>query len=254
MGRLGRDFKYAVRTAFRAPSVAILAVLAFALGIGVTTAVFSIFNSVLLAPLPYPEPQELVAVYDTQPACATCPASFPKFNDWKTRNQVFAAMGGSTQASFVLTGLGSAEQVSGAATTASLNDVFRVQPQLGRWYSDDEDKPGGPKVVVLADKFWQRRFSGDRSVVGRKLIFDGESYEVIGVMPATFTHRNAEFYVPLQRKLDPATRGSHFLSTYARLKPGVPLDRATRDMRALGQVLSKEFGHNHGIDVRSYRE
>jgi putative ABC transport system permease protein len=254
MGRVGQDIRYATRTAVRTPSVAILVVVAFALGIGVTTAVFSIFNSVLLAPLPFPDPQELVAVYGTQPACATCPASFPKYNDWKTRNQVFAAMGGSTQASFVLTGLGNAEQVNGVATTASLNDVFRVQPQLGRWYSAQEDQPGGPKVVVLAHKFWQRRFSGDPSVVGRKLIFDGDPYEVIGVMPATFTHRNGDFYVPLQRKLDPATRGSHFLATYARLKPGIPLDRATIEMRALGQVLAKEFGHNHGIDVRSYRE
>src|SRR5436190_16896895 len=114
MGRLGRDFRYAVRTAFRAPSVAILAVLAFALGIGVTTAVFSIFNSVLLAPLPFPDPQDLVMVYGTQPACATCPASYPKYWDWKTRNHVFAAMGGSTQASFVMTGLGNADQVNGA--------------------------------------------------------------------------------------------------------------------------------------------
>jgi putative ABC transport system permease protein len=254
MGRVGQDIRYAARTAFRTRSVAILAILAFALGIGVTTAVFSIFNSVLLAPLPFPDPQELVSVYGTQPACATCPASFPKYYDWKTRNQVFAAMGGSTQASFVMTGLGNAEQVNGLATTASLNDVFRVPPQLGRWYSDDEDKPGGPKVVVLADKFWQRRFSGDPSVVGRTLIFDGEPYDVIGVMPPTFTHRGGDFYVPLQRKLDPATRGSHFLATYARLKKGVPLERATAEMRALGEVLAKEYGYNHGIDVRSYRE
>jgi predicted permease len=254
MHRLGQDLRYAVRTALRTPAVAILAVLAFALGIGVTTAVFSIFNSVLLAPLPFPDPQELVAVYGTQPACATCPASFPKYHDWKARNQVFAAMGGSTQASFVLTGLGNAEQVTGLFTTASLNEVFRVPPQLGRWYTEDEDKPGGPKVVVLAHKFWLRRFDSDPSVVGRKLIFDGEPYEVIGVMPATFTHRAGDFYVPLQRKLDPATRGNHFLATYARLKPGVPLDRATAEMRALGQVLAKEFGHNHGIDVRSYTE
>src|SRR3954462_3016399 len=254
MGRLGQDLRYAVRASVRSKSVAILAILAFALGIGVTTAVFSIFNGVLLAPLPFPDPEQLVAVYGTQPACATCPASFPKYWDWKTRNQVFSAMGGSTFAGFVMTGNGPAEQVRGAATTASLNDVFRVTPQLGRWYSDDEDKPGGPTVVVLSYKFWQRRFSGDPAIVGKPLVFDGEGYQVIGVMPATFTHRAADFYVPLQRKLDPATRGSHFLATYARLKPGVPLDRAIREMRALGEVLAREYGYNHGIDVRSYRE
>src|SRR5918993_452939 len=164
MGRLGQDIRYAIRTAVRTKSIATLAIVAFALGIGVTTAVFSIFNSVLLAPLPFPRPDELVAVFGTQPACATCPASFPKYHDWKTRNQVFAAMGGSTGAGFVLTGMGAPEQVAGAATTASLNDVFRVQPQLGRWYSDEEDRPGGSKVVVLAHKFWQRRFNGDRGV------------------------------------------------------------------------------------------
>jgi len=254
MGRLGQDIRYAVRAAVRTPSVSILAILAFALGIGVTTAVFSIFNGVLLAPLPFPNPDEVVAVYGTQPACATCPASFPKYYDWKTRNKVFAAMGGSTQASFVLTGTGAAEQVNGVSTTASLNDVFRVQPLLGRWYTDDEDQFGGRKVVVLAYKFWQRRFTGDRSVVGRTLTFDGEPYEIVGVMPATFTSLRGDFYVPLQRKLDPATRGNHFLATYARLAPGVPLDRAIREMRALGESLAREYNYNHGIDVRSYRE
>ena len=254
MGRIGQDLRYAVRTALRTKSVAILAIVAFALGIGVTTAVFSIFNGVLLSPLPFPEPEQLVSVYGTQPACATCPASFPKYHDWKTRNQVFSAMGGSTQASFVLTGIGAAEQVNGLATTASLNDVFRVQPLRGRWYTDQEDQFGGPKVVVLAHKLWVRRFSADPSVIGRRLMFDGEGYEVIGVMPPSFTHRNGDFYVPLQRKLDPATRGNHFLTTYARLKPDVPLDRAIREMRALGETLAREFNYNHGIDVRSYRE
>src|SRR3954449_8749090 len=111
MSRLLLDVRVAIRTALRTRFVTILAVLAFALGIGVTTAVFSIFNGVLLAPLPFPQPEELVAVYGTQPACATCPASFPKYYDWKTRNQVFAAMGGSTGASFVLTGMGAAERI-----------------------------------------------------------------------------------------------------------------------------------------------
>jgi putative ABC transport system permease protein len=254
MGRLGQDVRFAVRTATRTRSVAVLAILAFALGIGVTTAVFSIFNGVLLAPLPFPDPDELVMVYDTQPACATCPASYPKYVDWKARNQVFAAIGGSTQASFVMTGRGAPEQVIGVSTTASLHDVFRVDPQLGRWYADAEDRFGGPKVVVLADAFWRRRFGAEPSIVGRTVTFDGDAYEVIGVMPAGFTHRNADVFVPLQRKLDPATRNNHFLVTYARLKPGVTVDRAAREMRALGQTLAAEFGNNHGIDVRSYRE
>src|SRR4051812_40271217 len=137
---MGQELRFAVRAAVRAKSVSILAILAFALGIGVTTAVFSIFSGVLLAPLPFPNPDQLVAVYGTQPACATCPASFPKYYDWKTRNRVFSAMGGSTPASFVMTGRGAAEQVGGLATTASLIDVFKVPPQLGRWYTEQEDQ------------------------------------------------------------------------------------------------------------------
>jgi putative ABC transport system permease protein len=254
MERLAQDLRYAVRAARRNSSVSILAILAFALGIGVTTAVFSIFNSVLLAPLPFPDPDQIVAVYGTQPACATCPASYPKYIDWKTRNQVFSAMGGSTSAQFVMTGQGSAEKVAGTAATASLNDVFRVPPQIGRWSTEQEDQFGGPKVVVLGWRFWQRRFSGDPAIVGGKLTLNGAAYDVIGVMPETFTHANADVYVPLQRKYDPATRGSHFLQTFARLKPGVPLDRAIREMRALGESLAHEYNYNHGIDVRSYKE
>ena len=254
MTKLGNDFRQALRVAAHQKSVTVMAIVAFALGIGITTAVFSIFNGVLLAPLPFPDPEQLVAVFDTQPACATCPASYPKYHDWKDRNQVFSAIGGSTQASFVMTGASQPEQLIGASTTASLNDVFRVQPLFGRWYTPQEDQPGAPKVVVLSHKFWMRDFNGDRSVLGRHLTFDGEPYEVIGVMPESFTHRNADVYVPLARKLDPATRRSHFLTTFARLKPGVTLERATADMRALGQTLAKEFGHNHGIDVKSYYE
>jgi len=254
MPRLGFDLKVAVRTVARSRFVSALAVIAFALGIGVTTAVFSIFNSVLLKPLPYPEADHLVVVYGTQPACPTCPASFPKYHDWKSRNQVFAAIGGSTPASFVMTGRGDPVRIAGMATTASLADVLRLQPEIGRWYTEQEDQAGGPKLVVLSYPFWTKYCGGDRRVVGRTVTFDGEPYEVIGVMPESFSHRAAEVFVPLQRKLDPATRGTHFLAVYARLKQGVPLERATRDMRSLGRALALEFHHNHGIDVRSYYE
>jgi putative ABC transport system permease protein len=254
MTKLRQDIRYAVRSATRQKFVSLMAVVAFALGIGITTAVFSIFNGVLLTPLPYPEPGQLVLVYDTQPACSTCPASFPKYNDWKERNHVFSAMGGSTNASFVMTGKGQPEQVLGAATTASLKDVFGVEPMIGRWYTPQEDQPGGAKVVVLSHPFWMKEFSGDHAVIGHRLLLDGDPYEVIGVMPEGFNHRNSDVFVPLQRKLDPATRGNHFLVTYARLKPGVTVAQAALEMRALGVTLAKEFGHNHGIDVRSYYE
>ena len=254
MSRIAQDVRHALRVTRRSPLVSILAVIAFALGIGVTTTVFSIFYGVLLKPLPYPRPDELVSVYDTQPACNSCPASFPKYHDWKSRNQVFAAIGGSSPGGFVMSGRGDPTQVAAMRATASLVDVFGVPPARGRWFSDAEDQPGGRKVVVLTHAFWTKTFSRDPAVLGKTVTFDGEPYEVIGVMPEDFSHRRAEIFVPLARKLDPATRGNHFLQVYARLKPGVTLDRATADMRSLGQSLSKEFGNNHGVDVRSYRE
>jgi len=254
MARLSLDLKVAIRTVLRNRWVSAVAVLALALGIGVTTAVFSIFDGVLLAPLPYPQADRLVMVYDTQPACSTCPASFPKYQDWRTRNHVFSAIGGATGAGFVLTGSGDPVRVRARSTTASLVDVLGVRPAIGRWYSEDEDRPGGPKVAVLSHAFWTRQFGADRSILGRTIALDGEPYQVIGVMPPGFAFQRGEIFVPLQRKLDPATRGNHFLQTFARLAPGVTVERAAAEMRTLGQALAREFGNNHGIDVQSYLE
>ena len=249
-----RDLRHALRSSLRSPLVSVLAIVAFALGIGVTTAVFSIFYGVLLKPLPYPDPEQLVAVYDTQPACVSCPASFPKYHDWKTRNQVFSAVGGTAQANFVLSGQGDPSLVIALRGTASLVDVFGVKPLIGRWFSDEEDQANGRKVAVLSYGYWMRMFNGDPGAVGKTLMFDRTPYEIIGVMPEHFLNRRTEVFVPMQRALDPATRNSHFMPVYARLKPGISLERAVSEMRTLGQGLAAEFGNNHGVDVRSYRE
>lgn len=243
-----------MRACRRSPLVSILAVVAFALGIGVTTTVFSIFYGVLLKPLPYPDPDSLVIVYDTQPACNTCPASFPKYTDWRARNQMFSAIGGSTPSGFVMSGHGDPAQVAAMRATWTLVDVFGVSPAIGRWFSEAEDQSGGRKVAVLSYPFWVKTLSRNPGVIGQTITLDGEPYEVIGVMPESFAHRRADLFVPLQRKLDPATRGNHFLQVYARLKPGVTLERAAADVRALGKNLASEFGNNHGVDVASYRE
>ena len=149
MTKLGNDFRQALRVAAHQKFVRLMAIVAFALGIGVTTAVFSIFNGVLLAPLPFPEPEQLVMVYDTQPACATCPASFPKYYDWKERNQVFSAIGGST-------GLVRDDRPGRSRTDASARDdgvVERCVPRAAAARTlvlRGGGPPGGPKVVVLS--------------------------------------------------------------------------------------------------------
>jgi len=251
---VGRFVRPAVRALLRRRGFTTVVVLTLTLAIGVTTAVFSIFNGVLLKPLDFPDPQELVAVYDTQPSCSTCPASFPKYHDWVERNPVFQKIGGASWASFVLTGTGDPERIRAARTTSSFFDVFGVAPKSGRWYRPDEDQPDGPKLAVLTHRFWMKHGDGSAGAIGQKVVLDGEPYEVIGVMPPEFEWGRAEVFVPLQMKLDPTTRGNHFMPVFARLKKGVTLESARREMRTLGDALAKEFGHDHGIDVQSYTE
>jgi putative ABC transport system permease protein len=254
MDALKQDLRFGLRLLARTPGVLVTAVLALALGIGANSAVFSLVYNVLLKPLPYPEPDRVVAIYDTQPALKTAPASYPKYIDWRDQNRVFDAVGGSVPSTSVLTGAGDPERIRTSRTTASLFRVFAVQPQLGRWFREDEDKPGGANVTLLSYGFWERRFARDPSIVGRTITLDDIPRTVVGVMPQGFAHNRADAFVPLAMALDEKQRGSHFLGTYGRLKRGVTVGQARRDMVALGHRLAREHGTNHGIDVRSYSE
>ena len=180
------DLRHATRVVVRNRFVSVLAVVAFALGIGVTTSVFSIVHAVLLTPLAYPDSERLVLVYDTQPACKTCPASWLKYQDWRTRSgHLFEAIGGSWVRSMVLTGQSEADVVSAIALTSSMRDVLGVAPAMGRWIDAVEDAAGGPKVAVLSHAFWRTRLGGAADVLTQSVVLDGESYRVIGVMPET---------------------------------------------------------------------
>src|SRR5215216_279283 len=177
-----QDLRQAARGLRRQRLVSGLAIVAFALGIGVTTAVFTIFNGVLLTPLAYPNSDRLVVVYDTQPACTACPASFPKYHDWRSRSaHLFKAIGGSWATPVTWTGSGAPERVQRVLATASIVDVLGVQPTQGRWYTEGEDQPGGPKVAVISHRFWQTRLAGVPDVLGRSLTLNGEPHQVIGV-------------------------------------------------------------------------
>lgn len=250
-GRLVNDLRAGVRALRRVRGATALAILAFALGIGITTAVFSVFYGVLLKPLPYPEADRMVRVFDVQPACGTCPASYTKFVDWRSRNRVFDEVAGMNSRSGVVTGLGDAERVPLTNATWTVPAVFKVAPELGRWFTEREDAPGGDKVVVLGHRYWTDRLAADPAVLSRTLVIDGDPYRVVGVMPVDFM-RTTDLFRPLQMAPNPSMRGNHFLPIYARLKAGVTLEQAQKEMVSLGQTLAKEFGHNHGIDVQSY--
>lgn len=245
-----QDVRFGSRLFAKSPGFAVLAVAALALGIGANTAVFSVVYGVLLKPLPYPEPDRLVAVFDTQPDCKTCPASFPKYIDWRDQNRVFEAIGGSVPTSAIMTGRGDPERISTARMTATLFRTLGVAPLMGRWFSEEEDHPGGPSVVILGHGFWVDRLGRNPKVLGTTIVLDDVPRTIVGVMPAGFAHRNAAVFVPLARRFDESQRNSHFLATYGRLKPGVTVEQAKREMIALGRRLAREHGNNHGIDVQ----
>jgi putative ABC transport system permease protein len=250
---LWQDIRFGWRLLVRSPGFFALGVAALALGIGANTAVFSVVYHVLLKPLPYPEPERLALIFDTQSDCATCPASYPKYVDWRDENRVFEVIGGSSPARGVLTGLGEPERVMTVRTTASLFRVLAVPPQLGRWFEEEEDRPGGAPVVILSHGFWQRRLGADPAVLGTVLTLDDVPRTVVGVMPPDFRHRRADVWVPLARAVDEATRNNHFLVTYGRLARGVTLEQARREMHSLGERLAQEKDNmGHGIDVQPY--
>jgi putative ABC transport system permease protein len=249
-----QDIRFGARLLTRAPGFFLMAVAALSLGIGANTAVFSVVNGILLRPLPYPQPDRLVVIHDTQPALSTAPASYPKYIDWRDQNRVFEVIGGSAPASAVLTGSGDPVRIPVARTTATLFRVFAVQPALGRWFEEAEDHPSGPGVVVLSHGFWSRQFGSDPAILDRTITLNDTPRTVVGVMPEGFAHRGADAFVPLAMEVDENQRNSHFLATYGRLKPEVSFAQAKSEMIELGHRLAREHGNNHGIDVRLYRD
>jgi putative ABC transport system permease protein len=243
---LWQDLRYGARMLFKNPGITFVVVLALALGIGANTAIFSVVDAVLLRPLPYPESDRLVFLNETAKAMDDISISYPNFTDWRNQNQVFEKIGVHNRGSYNLTGMGDAERIVTAQASADLFAVLRVNPMMGRLYNNDEDKPGGPPVVVLSYALWQRRFGGQASIVNQPITLNGKSWTVIGVMPEGFQYPNrAEMWVPVgQRSADPGweQRGNHpGLYAVARLKPGVTLEQAKADMNGVVSNLEKQF-------------
>ncbi|HTG84797.1 MAG TPA: ABC transporter permease [Gemmatimonadales bacterium] len=241
------DIRYAARSLRRAPGFTLAAVLTLALSIGATTAIFNVVNSVLLRPLPFADAARLVFLREADHANAVdqaFPVSPGDFLDWRDRNRVFSEIGAIQTGGFNLAGEGSPERVSGAAISASVFPMLGVTPALGRGFTSEDDRAGAPRVAVLSHGLWERRFGGDPSILSRSVTLNGELYSVIGIAPPIrFPTSEAELWVPLERYQSPTDmhwRGSHFLEVIARLKPGVDLEQARREMNQLQGSLKTD--------------
>ena len=234
-----QDIKHALRSLWRKPSFTAVVVLTLAIGIGGTTAIFGAVNAVLLRPLPYPEPDQLVRVYQTTltaPDRVGGTASPPDFTDWRRDSTSFTDLAAMLSGSYALTGLGNAEQVPAGIITGAFFEVMGVQPKLGRMMTTADEAMGSRDVVVLSHGLWARRFGSNPGIVGRQIVLDSVPYEVIGVMPEGFQYPlRSELWVMIRfsaRDLE-TQRGAHS-SIVGRLKQGVAIGRARR--RATGQT------------------
>lgn len=254
--------RQSIRVLRRSPATTSLALIALALGIGANTALFSVVRAVLLKPLPYSEPNRLVAIWEQAPNAGKEPTSGPNFVDWRARNRVFESMAAFATWMPTIVGEGEPEQIPGIAVTRDYLHTLRLNPLIGREFSVEEDSPDGPKAVMLTYGLWERRFGRDPAVLGRAVRTDAGVYTIIGVLPPHFESPNinrdrrpAEWVrARVLGKLNPNERRADYMNVIARMKPGVSFGQARDDMARIGKELTKEYPNfNTGVEVRTTR-
>lgn len=245
MGDLRNDIGYAIRKLRAAPAFTLAVVLTLALGIGANTAIFSVVDSVLLEPLPFPSADHLVRFRFTQQGHGDA-GTPPDLNDYRTQAKLFDgfALVNGLDASIAHPG-GDPERVLGATVSANWFSVLRVHPLIGRVFARGEDAFGAPKVVVLSEQLWRRSFGADPNIVGKIVTINSAPTQVIGVVPAAFNYPfSAELWMPLSfppAQLTDAVRGARWLGMLARVKDGVPVDRANAEVLHISQVMEARF-------------
>ncbi len=260
MSDLTNDIRYGLRAFVRAPAFTTVALLTIALGIGATTAIYSVVNAVILRPLPYPESDRLVQMWmdNRRTGLKEDLHAWPNYADLRDQNRVFSAAAAYYTGGYNLTTAGCREnecepqRVRALVSTPDMAQVLRVSPILGRTFTAGEDEPGRDGVVVLSNGLWTRLFAGDRNVIGRTVRLSGRERTVIGVMPPGFafpTH-DIDIWVPLALSADDKQqRSSYFLWAVGRLKPGVPFERAVADLNAIGRRLEQQYPVDKDIGV-----
>jgi predicted permease len=243
---LRQDLRYTARTLARSPGFALTAMLVLALGVGANTAAFSVTDFVLIRPLPFPQPDRLVKLWEKLPGYPQMELSPANYVDWKHMSKSFDGMGAFYDTSVNLVGQGDPERIEGTSITADLFPLLGVQPAMGRLFTAAEDREGAPGTLLLSYQLWQAVFGGDAGVIGRRVNLDNEPFVVIGVMPRDFhfPSRNAELWTPMRFHehaegfLD---RGNNILEVVARLKPGVSLPQAAAEMGVVAAQLERQF-------------
>jgi len=241
---LFQDLRFGFRQLRRNPGFTAVAVLTLALGIGATTAIFSVVNSVLLQPLPFKDPGQLVQFFETEQAPGNYPLSGADYLDWQTQNRTLEATSVYSWPTIMnASGAGEPESAAVVNSQANFFDVLGVQPLVGRTFEPGEDVAGKSRVAVLSYGFWQRHFGGGADTLGKTVVLNDEKYTVVGVMPRWFNFRAAtDVWLPCDmspKELGP--RGNHHWNAMGRLKPGVTLGRARGDLLAISQRLEKQY-------------
>jgi predicted permease len=260
MGALIQDLRFALRTLLRARGFATVAILCLGLGVGVNTAVFSMVNALLIRPFPFHEPDRVVTLYASNARLGFTESGVSQADwvDWVAGSrgtiQEAAAFYGR---SFAVAGPSEAERVEGTAVSANMFGMLGIRPVLGRSFTAEEGRPGGPRVVMLSDALWRRRFAADPKVVGSKVVLNGAPAEVIGVMPPRFKFpETSELWTPLAP--DPSQpRGERYVRLVARLRPGVTLEQASAELGGVARRLAAEHPETNtgwGARVMSYRD
>jgi putative ABC transport system permease protein len=248
MDSLLQDLRYSFRRLLKSPAFSLIVIVTLGLGIGANSAIFSAVNAILLRPLPYPEPGRLVTINHFYPRLndLKAPVSAAGFRDYQQRTRSFVSMAVETEWNANLTGVGDPVRLQGSRITGRFFGTMGVPALFGRTVQPGEDSLGRDHIVVLSYGLWQRMFGGQRSVVGSRLSLNGESYDVIGVMPAEFRdffNRNAEIWAPLSLTAEQLESGrtNEWLNLIARLKPGVTLDQAAQELSALAGQLKQDY-------------
>jgi putative ABC transport system permease protein len=249
MNSLLQDLRFGLRMLVKSPIFTLIAVVTLALGIGANTAIFSVVDAVLLRPLPYPEANRLVFLWSTMNSQGVplSESALPDYYGWRDRNQVFDGLAGFYNGDFNLSSTGSQpELIQGAYITSNLFQVLKISPSLGRLFTSEEEQFGKHHVVLLSYGLWQRRFAGDRDIVGRDIKLGGESYSVAGVMPRGLPFFDnlpeVELWTPISFAPNDnmATRNNHFVNLVGRLKPGVTAEQAQQDANTIAKAMYEE--------------